>query len=231
MGAGVKHLVAIGLLAAAQALSAETIVLSNATGIDGTGQSARRNVIIVVNGSPITDILVSSARTTPTGVMTLDLTDKFVIPGLIDSHVHLATDPATTDPRDQVQRRLAQALYGGVTSVRDMAGDLRMLADLQRAATSGDIESPSTYYSAPWAGPAFFSDRRGSAFAEMAEHEKGTLAPGMLADLAVLSQDIFTVPAPALPSTHSMRTILGGRIAWDELNKGIPPPRSRGDGL
>src|SRR2546422_9042749 len=35
---------------------------------------------------------------------------------------------------------------------------------------------------------------RGSAYAELAERETGTLAPGMLADLAVLSQDIFTVP-------------------------------------
>jgi predicted amidohydrolase YtcJ len=34
----------------------------------------------------------------------------------------------------------------------------------------------------------------GSAYAESAEKQKGTLAPGMLADLAVLSQDIFTIP-------------------------------------
>lgn len=34
---------------------------------------------------------------------------------------------------------------------------------------------------------------RGSAYAEFAEREKGRLAPGMFADLAVLSQDIFTV--------------------------------------
>jgi predicted amidohydrolase YtcJ len=53
---------------------------------------------------------------------------------------------------------------------------------------------------------------RGSAFAEFAEHEKGTLAPGMLADLAVLSQDIFAVPAEELPRTVSVLTIVGGTI-------------------
>ncbi|HYH81779.1 MAG TPA: amidohydrolase [Longimicrobium sp.] len=57
---------------------------------------------------------------------------------------------------------------------------------------------------------------RGSAYAEFAEREKGTLAPGMLADLAVLSQDIFTVPVPALPGTRSVLTLLGGRPVHDE---------------
>jgi predicted amidohydrolase YtcJ len=56
---------------------------------------------------------------------------------------------------------------------------------------------------------------RGSAFAEFAEHEKGTLASGMLADLAVLSQDVFTVPPPELPKTTAVLTMIGGRIVWE----------------
>ena len=56
---------------------------------------------------------------------------------------------------------------------------------------------------------------RGSAFAEFAEKEKGTLAPGMLADLAVLSQDIFTIPVDQLPATGSVMTLVGGRIVHD----------------
>jgi len=56
---------------------------------------------------------------------------------------------------------------------------------------------------------------RGSAYAERAEGEKGTLAPGMLADLAVLSRDIFTIPANDLPSTVSLLTLVGGRVAYD----------------
>jgi predicted amidohydrolase YtcJ len=59
---------------------------------------------------------------------------------------------------------------------------------------------------------------QGSAFAELKEREKGTIAPGKLADLAVLSQDIFEVPANALPATTSVLTILGGRIVHDTLN-------------
>jgi predicted amidohydrolase YtcJ len=56
---------------------------------------------------------------------------------------------------------------------------------------------------------------RGSAYAEFEESRKGTLAPGQRADLAVLSQDIFTVPPPALPATFSVLTMVDGNIVWD----------------
>ena len=56
---------------------------------------------------------------------------------------------------------------------------------------------------------------RGSAFAEHAEGEKGTLAPGQLADLAVLSRDIFQVHADELPATTSVLTIVGGQVVHD----------------
>lgn len=53
---------------------------------------------------------------------------------------------------------------------------------------------------------------RGSAYAEGQEREKGTLAPGMLADLAVLSQNVLEVPPDALPGTVSLLTMIGGEI-------------------
>jgi hypothetical protein len=56
---------------------------------------------------------------------------------------------------------------------------------------------------------------RGAAFAEFAENEKGTIAAGKLADLAVLSQDIFRVPVDDLPDTKSVLTIVDGKIAYD----------------
>ena len=54
----------------------------------------------------------------------------------------------------------------------------------------------------------------GPAHAEFEEKTKGTLAPGMLADLAVLSQDVMTATPDKLPSTHSVMTIVGGKIAY-----------------
>lgn len=54
-----------------------------------------------------------------------------------------------------------------------------------------------------------------SAYAEFAEKDKGSLEPGKLADLAVLSQDIFTVPAADLTRTTSVLTMIGGRVVYD----------------
>ncbi len=56
---------------------------------------------------------------------------------------------------------------------------------------------------------------RGSAYAEFAENEKGTIANGKQADFTVLSQDIFTVPLGELPKTRSILTIVGGKVVYD----------------
>jgi predicted amidohydrolase YtcJ len=56
---------------------------------------------------------------------------------------------------------------------------------------------------------------RGSAFAEFGEGDKGRIAVGQLADLAVLSQDIFTIPPQTLPATRSVLTLVGGKIVFD----------------
>ena len=55
----------------------------------------------------------------------------------------------------------------------------------------------------------------GAAFAEFKEKEKGMLAVGMLADLAVLSGDVFSAPGPEMEGIKSVLTMVGGRIVHD----------------
>jgi predicted amidohydrolase YtcJ len=55
----------------------------------------------------------------------------------------------------------------------------------------------------------------GAAYAEFEEARKGTLVAGRVADLAVLSQDIFRVSTPDIPGTTSVLTMVGGRVVWD----------------
>ncbi|HEX7190380.1 MAG TPA: amidohydrolase family protein, partial [Thermoanaerobaculia bacterium] len=57
----------------------------------------------------------------------------------------------------------------------------------------------------------------GGAYAEMAEKDKGTLAPGKLADLAVLTQDIFHVPSSSLPETRAVMTMVDGKVVSGAL--------------
>lgn len=55
----------------------------------------------------------------------------------------------------------------------------------------------------------------GSAYAEYREKIKGTLAPGKQADLAVLSQDIFSLPVESILATVSVLTMVGGEIVYE----------------
>ena len=55
----------------------------------------------------------------------------------------------------------------------------------------------------------------GSAFAEFAEKNKGTLAPGMLADLVVLDTDITSVAPEKILATKVLRTVVGGKTVYE----------------
>jgi len=54
----------------------------------------------------------------------------------------------------------------------------------------------------------------GSAYAEFAEKQKGTLAPGMLADFVVLDRDITVVAPEKIPGTQVLRTVVGGKMVY-----------------
>lgn len=56
---------------------------------------------------------------------------------------------------------------------------------------------------------------RGSAYAEFAEHEKGTLVPGKLADLVVFEKDLFRIAPRAILSTPVDLTVVGGRVVFE----------------
>ncbi len=55
----------------------------------------------------------------------------------------------------------------------------------------------------------------GSAYAQFAEKEKGTLAPGMLADFVVLDRDLTKVTPPEILKTQVLRTVVGGKTVYE----------------
>ena len=145
----------------APAKAGERVVYRGATLIDGTAARPRRAMAVITDGTRIEAVL-PAARLTPRqleGARLVDLTGRFLLPGLIDSHQHLATPP---------NARLASALmrrelYSGVTSLRIMADDLRSIAELDRAARAGEIAGPDLYFAALVAGRSFFADPRTQA--------------------------------------------------------------------
>jgi len=55
----------------------------------------------------------------------------------------------------------------------------------------------------------------GSAYAEFQEKEKGSITPGKLADMVILSDDIFSIEPARIRDVKVLKTFVGGRIVWD----------------
>lgn len=118
---------------------------------------------VVVRDGRITDIVGPGESVDQVaGAEVVNASGAYLIPGLVDSHVHLGTVPN----REQATAEMERLLQAGITSVRDMAGDARFLNDLARASITGEIAGPRLHFAALMAGPSFFSDPRPQASAQ-----------------------------------------------------------------
>ena len=64
-----------------------------------------------------------------------------------------------------------------------------------------------------------------NAYAAFEEHLKGSITPGKLADITVLSRDILSIPEQEIPGTQVVYTIVGGRVAFEGAGAGEPHSR------
>ena len=134
--------------------------LKDVSVIDGISKNVLSHYTIIIRNKyieavgPVKEIVISDSA------IIFNYPGKYVMPGLIDSHMHLATDPSNDDNRIRAEKDLKEMLLSGITSIRDMAGDARALASLKRDAGLDEIISPDIYYAALMAGPAFFKDPR-----------------------------------------------------------------------
>src|SRR6185295_12006981 len=69
------------------------IAIVNATVLDGTGHGYARGRTILIEDSLIVAIVATGSQTVPPEAQVIDVAGRFVIPGLIDTHAHIATDP------------------------------------------------------------------------------------------------------------------------------------------
>ncbi len=147
--------------ASAPAASPTSILYRGATLIDGTGGAPAANMAVLTRGDRIAAVL-PDADVTPAMLaqaQAIDLKGKFLLPGLIDSHQHIATPPN----RRRAEALMRRDLFSGITATRIMADDLRSVAEIARAARVGEIPSPDLYYAALMVGPTFFDDPRTNA--------------------------------------------------------------------
>jgi imidazolonepropionase-like amidohydrolase len=141
----------------------DALVLEDVTVIDGTGAAPRPGMTIVISEGRIAALFPTAGGTPPAGATRLDVAGRFVMPGLIDAHVHLAT---TERPALILASLMQATLLGGVTSVRDMGGNGDVVSALARAAEVPGALSPAVYRAAVFAGPDsfWFTDRRAPWF-------------------------------------------------------------------
>lgn len=142
------------------AASAQTVLLENITLVDVKNLELKVGQTVALDGDRISAIYDTGSKKRPADSTALDMKGLYLLPGLIDAHVHHATEPEGGDNATVTQQRLSALLRGGVTTVRDMGGDVRVLTGLKRQAELDLIQSPDIYYSVIIGGPEFFSDPR-----------------------------------------------------------------------
>ena len=143
----------------------EATAFTNVTLIDGTGAPPRRGVTVLVRDRRVAEVFAAGAKQLPPGTAVVDGTGRYLIPGLIDAHIHLGTMP--NRPRNVTEAILANAFMGGVTAARDMGGQTATVVPLAARAAEDTTPWPRVYYSALLAGPGtWFEGARGRFMAE-----------------------------------------------------------------
>ena len=123
----------------------EWIALVHVTAIDpAAADPAQPDRTVVISGDQIISI---SQAPPPQDARVIDGRGKFLIPGLCDMHVHIAG--VTADAKWSRQTLLPLLIANGVTTVRDMGGDLEALQSWRKDIESGKLIGPRIYCAGP----------------------------------------------------------------------------------
>jgi imidazolonepropionase-like amidohydrolase len=123
--------------------------------IDTVGGRSVGATVIIVRDGRIAEVGADAA--VPAGARLIDLSDYWVLPGLMDAHTHLTIDQRNQDPLAELEHTAAERALGsipnaravllaGFTTVRDL-GSYRALVDvaLRDAINRGDVVGPRMY--------------------------------------------------------------------------------------
>jgi imidazolonepropionase-like amidohydrolase len=132
--------VGLCLLLACRSREPDGVALVGATLIDGSGGPPLEGSAIVVRRGHIESVGSRTDFQLPERTTQVDLTGRWIMPGLVDGHVHLV------DARGGVARwAMPRYLAWGVTTVRDLHGSLRSVLGVRRELDRGWRPGPRVY--------------------------------------------------------------------------------------
>ena len=154
-------LVALLALAGTTPLDAQErqpLYLINANVVDGISGTVVRDATIVIEGTKITRIASKLSLPRGGGVRVIDLAGRWVAPGLIDAHTHIAT-----------LANAKRALFSGVTTVRSASVPSFQDVAMREQARAGQILAPDVLaagvFVTPSLGETVLADQRLGALA------------------------------------------------------------------
>lgn len=149
-----RIVLALALMASSAPLLAQTTYVHAGKLLDRPGQPPRGQSTIIVRDGKIAD--VRDGFVAPEGGARLvDLSGQFVLPGLIDMHVHISGDDNLLRSRLESPGRDAEDVFviaqgnarrtleAGFTTIRDLGGDGRTTTSLRDAIANGVIAGPT----------------------------------------------------------------------------------------
>ena len=140
--------------------AASTLAIVGGFLIDGFGGPPIPDSVVLVTGDQIVAVGQEGRVSVPAGARVIDANGYTVMPGLIDTHVHLDIlghgdyptwhDMVRTDYVAVMERSAAQLLAHGVTTARDAGGELRASVQTRDRIQRGDVPGPRMLVSGGW---------------------------------------------------------------------------------
>lgn len=135
--------------AQAQATRLQSIVIENVIVVPMDRERTLTSQTVIIEGTRIARLGRAGSVTIPAGARVIDGRGKYLVPGLVDNHVHLASNPES-----EQQALLKLFLVNGVTTVLNMRGTPQILA-LREAVAAGRVLGPRIYSVGPYVNEPF----------------------------------------------------------------------------
>lgn len=180
-------------------------LIRDVTVLPMTGGAALQHYSVLVRNGRIAALEPAASLAEPAGVRVIDGEGRYLIPGLIDSHIHVAN--GTGDAQDAAWRQMILLLANGVTTARSLSGSPSALA-LRERIRSGELTGPDLLL----AGPSLnFNSVQTPEAATAAVHEQAAAGFDFLKTHGVTS-DVYEALVAA---SREVRIPLVGHVVPD----------------